>query len=333
LPQIDETSLRQQRPQETAKRQESVRIGNLIVLAQPDKAALDRYKQQLRDQSYQVSETEHFVICQKPSSHRTILIHSLGQIEINADIIRYIEKELPAFGIIGSEKTFGALLFVVLAATFSAPRDQLTIWRRFCLNTLNSLRDSIGHPDRITSTSYIGPFSAIYKRIFELFTGQSLLDVGCSFGFLPILLAERYPQVPITGCDNNPDAITISTDLAVATNAHSVTFRLLDVLAEDFPKSEDFDTVTAIHLLEHLTEQNVPVALTHLLQVTDKRLIVAVPYEEEAQGLYGHQQIFTPEKLQYWGNWCIEQLKGNGRYWCEEVMGGMLIIDRSTKGR
>jgi SAM-dependent methyltransferase len=330
LPQIDETSLR---PQETAKKQEGVRIGNLIVLAQPDKAALDRYTQQLRDQSYQVSETEHFVVCQKPSSHRTILIHSLGQSEINADLIRYIEKELPAFGIAESEKTFGALLFAVLAATFSAPRDQLTIWHRFCLNTLDSLRDSIGHPDRITSTSYIGPFSAIYKRIFELFMGQSLLDVGCSFGFLPVLLAERYPQVSITGCDNNPDAITFSTNLAAATNAHSVTFKWLDVLAEDFPKSGKFDTVTAIHLLEHLTEQDMPVALTHLLQVTDKRLIVAVPYEEEAQGLYGHYQIFTAEKLHSWGNWCIEQLQGNGRYWYEEVMGGMLIIERRAKGK
>jgi len=69
------------------------------------------------------------------------------------------------------------------------------------------------------------------------------------------------------------------------------------------------------------------------MQVTDKRLIVAVPYEEEAQGLYGHHQTFTPEKLHYWGNWCIEQLQGNGRYWCEEVMGGMLIIERWAKGK
>lgn len=326
--QIDDKSL----PQQALKRQEAVRVGNMTVVAQRDKVSLNQYKRQLLAQSYQMHETEHFVICQQPSSQRTMLIHSFGQSEINADLIRFIEGELPAFGIIESEKAFGATLFAVLASTFSAPRDQLTIWRRFCLNTLDALREGIAQTDRTLSpTSYIGPFSAIYRRIFALFTGQSLLDVGCSFGFLPVLMAKRNPHARITGCDNNPDAITFSTDLATVTNANSLTFKLLDVLAEDFPRQESFDTVTAIHLLEHLTEQDLPVALTHLLQVTGNRLLIAVPYEEEAQGLYGHHQIFTPEKLNYWGNWCIEQLKGKGRYWCEEVMGGLLIIERSAE--
>ena len=325
--QIDDTSL----PQQAFKRQEAVRVGNVTVVAQHDKVSFDQYKRQLLAQSYRIHETEHFVICQKPSSHHTILIHSFGQSEINADLIRFIEEELPAFRVIESEKAFGATLFAILASTFSAPRDQPTIWRRFCLNTLEALRDGIAHPYRTLSpTSYIGPFSAIYLRIFELFTGQSLLDAGCSFGFLPVLMAERYPHARITGCDNNPDAITFSNDLANVTNANGLTFTLLDVLSEDFPRQESVDTVTAIHLLEHLTEQDLPAALTHLLQVTNKRLIIAVPYEEEAQGLYGHHQVFTPEKLNYWGNWCIEQLKGEGRYWCEEVMGGMLIIERSA---
>jgi 2-polyprenyl-3-methyl-5-hydroxy-6-metoxy-1,4-benzoquinol methylase len=313
------------------KKQEGVRVGNLIVLAQPDTASLNRYREQRRSQSYQISETGHFVICQQPSSHRIILMHTFTQSEINADLIRFIEEELPASGIIETEKQFGATLFAVLASTFSAPRDQQTIWRHFCLNTLDSLHEHIAHPDLITPTSYIGPFAAIYRRVFELFTGQSLLDVGCSFGFLPVLAAERYPHTRITAVDKNPDAINLSTDLAAATGTHSVTFTLLDVLSEDFPKQEHFDTVTAIHLLEHLPEQDMPFALAHLLQVTNKRLLIAVPYEEAAQALYGHHQVFTPEKLNYWGAWCLEQLKGKDRYWCEEVMGGMLIIERASE--
>lgn len=313
------------------KRQEGVRVGNLIVLAQPDRASLNFYREYLRNQSYHVNQTKHFIICQQPSSHRVILMHTFKQGEINADLICFIEEELPAFGIIESEKQFGATLFAVLASTFSAPRDQPAIWRRFCLNTLDSLRNHIAHPDLITPTSYIGPFAAIYRRAFDLFTGQSLLDVGCSFGFLPILAAERYPQARIMGIDKNPDAITFSTDLAAITSTHSMTFTLLDLLSEDFLKQGDFDTVTAIHLLEHLTEQDIPTALDHLLKVTNKRLLIAVPYEEAAQTLYNHQQIFTSEKLKYWGTWCVEQLKGKGRYWYEEVMGGMLIIERATR--
>ena len=329
--QTEETSFQQQRLQRSMKKQEGVRVGNLIVLAQPDRVSLNLYREYLRNQSYHISQTKHFVICQQPSSHRVILLHIFKQGEINADLIRFIEEELPAFGIIESEKQFGATLFAVLASTFSAPRDQPAIWRRFCLNTLDSLRNHIAHPDLITPTSYIGPFAAIYRRAFDLFTGQSLLDVGCSFGFLPILTAERYPQARIMGIDKNPDAITFSTDLAAITGTHSMTFTLLDLLSEDFLKQGSFDTVTAIHLLEHLTEQDIPTALAHLLKVTNKRLLIAVPYEEAAQPLYDHQQIFTSEKLKRWGTWCVEQLKGKGRYWYEEVMGGMLIIERAIR--
>lgn len=322
--QIGETSLQHHR-----KKLEGVRVGNLIVLAQPEEILLSSYKQQLCNQSYRISETEHFVICQQPSSRCIVLMHTFDQNTINADLIRYIEEELPTFGFIKSGKQFGATLFAVLASTFPAPRDQHMIWHRFCQNTLDSLHDHIAHPDLITPTSYIGPFAAIYRRIFELFSGQSLLDIGCSFGFLPVLMAERFPQARITGIDNNPDAITLSTNLVSASNDHRVTFTLLDILDKDFSGQEYFDTVTAIHLLEHLSEQAMPLALTHLLQATNKRLLIAVPYEGQAQALYGHQQVFTSEKLDFWGNWCIEQLKGKGRYWCENVMGGMLIIECS----
>lgn len=308
------------------KKLEGVRIGNLTVLAQPDEASLDRYKQRLSNQPYSISETEHFVVCQQLSSQRTLLMHTFAQDTINADLIRFIEEELPASGFIESEKQFGAALFAVLASTFPAPRDQYTVWCRFCQNTLDSLRDHIAHPDLITPTTYIGPFAAIYQRIFELFIGQSLLDVGCSFGFFPVLMAERFPQLRINGVDNNPDAIRFSTNLASTSNAHNVTFTLLDVLGKGFSRQECYDTVTAIHLLEHLSEQDMPLALTHLLQVTNKRLLIAVPYEEQA--LYGHHQVFTPEKLNFWGSWCSEQLKGKGRYWCEQIMGGILIIER-----
>jgi hypothetical protein len=68
--------------------------------------------------------------------------------------------------------------------------------------------------------------------------------------------------------------------------------------------------------------------MDRLLETTNKRLLIAVPCEEQAQALYGHHQTFTLEKLHFWGNWCIEQLKGRGCYQCEQVMGGMLIIER-----
>jgi 2-polyprenyl-3-methyl-5-hydroxy-6-metoxy-1,4-benzoquinol methylase len=328
--QLDNVSVSQHIAGSDFNKQEGVRVGNLLMLAQPGKAALHRYKQRLLAQSYLVSETEHFVICRKPSSNRVLLMHLFGQAEINADLICFIEQELPPFGIIPSAQEFGATLFAVLASTFPSPRNQKAIWRRFCLNTLDYLRAQTAQLPITTppAVSYIAPFAAIYRRIYELYVGQSLLDVGCSFGFLPVLMAEHGLAEHITGCDNNPDAVGFSTDLAASTGVQHVTFTLRDVLARNFACIGHYDTVTAIHLLEHLDEKDVPTALTHLLRVTTERLLIAVPYEEKAQELYGHRQLFNQEKLQRWGEWCVETLSGNARFWCEEIMGGLLVIER-----
>ena len=87
-----------------------------------------------------------------------------------------------------------------------------------------------------------------------------------------------------------------------------------DILSENFTELGRFGTVTAIHLLEHLAEEDMPTALDHLLQVTKKRLLIAVPYEEQAQKVYEHRQVFTAEKLRQWGSWCVQKLKSNCQY-------------------
>lgn len=311
-------------------KQEAVRVGNVIVLAQHDHIALLKQKQSLFARDYRVSETRHFVVCQKHSSPQTVLMHTLGQAEIDADLICFIEDELPSFGIIPTAKDFGATLFAVLASTFPAPRNQGLIWRHFCLNTLIKLRDQIAHPlSAPPGVSYIAPFATIYRRVFDLYTGQSVLDVGSSFGFLPVLMAERVPDICIMGCDNNPDAIGFSTDLAEVSGVGHVTFTLQDVLNATILGLGTFDTVIAVHLLEHIPERDLSIAFTHLLQLTAKRLIIAVPYEQQAIAIYGHEHVFNKEKLQQWGKWCLKTLQGAGRFWCEDVAGGMLIIERS----
>jgi SAM-dependent methyltransferase len=331
LRQIHNASSEQGELKRTMPRKEAVRVGNLIVLAQSGRLALNQYRQRLIEKSYQVSQTEHFAICQHPTTDQAILLHLFRPEEANADLICFIENELPSSGIIPSTREFGATLFAVLASMYLAPRDQQAIWLRFCLNSLNSLRDHIAHPPKNipAKVSYIAPFATIYQRILELVTGQSLLDVGCCFGFLPVLMAERDHSMHIIGSDISHDAIGFSTRLANATEAHNVAFHQIDTLSNDFPKLGHFDSVTAIHLLEHLAEEDMPTALDHLLQVTTKCLLIAVPYEEQAQALYGHRQTFTPEKLHQWGMWCVETLEGKGKYRYEELMGGLLIIERT----
>jgi hypothetical protein len=75
-----------------------------------------------------------------------------------------------------------------------------------------------------------------------------------------------------------------------------------------------FDTVTALHVLEHFGEPEMYRVLTNLLTVTVHRLIVAVLYEAgEPSAAYDHKQLFSQAKFEAVGARCIEQLQGAAR--------------------
>ncbi len=49
--------------------------------------------------------------------------------------------------------------------------------------------------------------------------------------------------------------------------------------------------------------------LTNLLQITSQRLILAVPLEsDEPEITYSHEQLFSRDKLEAVGMWCLQQL-------------------------
>lgn len=94
-----------------------------------------------------------------------------------------------------------------------------------------------------------------------------------------------------------------------------------------------FDTVTALHVLEHFSEEDMYRVLTNLLKVTVRRLIFAVPYEVgEPSVAYDHKQLFNQAKFEAVGSWCIEQLDGAARLWYENLphSAGLLLVERTT---
>src|ERR1700719_2667090 len=119
--------------QRLVTKKEAVRVGNLIVIAQPDQERFSRQEQCFHSGGYQMSETAHFIVGQKPSSPHFVLLHRFEQTTIDADLICVVEQELSRFSFISSAKEFGATLFAILASTFPSPRDQHAIWRRFCV--------------------------------------------------------------------------------------------------------------------------------------------------------------------------------------------------------
>ena len=114
--------------------------------------------------------------------------------------------------------------------------------------------------------------------------------------------------------------------LAAKRHLTHVQFQQADLLTDEAEQLGHFDTITILHVLEHFTEEEMYTVLSHLLSIVQKRLIIAVPYEEgEPEAAYGHKQLFTTEKLEQVGRWCVERL-GHGTFEVEACVGGLLAL-------
>jgi SAM-dependent methyltransferase len=301
---------------------------NFKVMCQPG-SLFDKTKTQSARRGLDVHETPHFLFAHEPAEDKIIIVHRFTLEEIDNNIGYHLMRELSPLELMISDHAFGAALIGVVVSTL--PDDPVKAWDCYSLNTLQRLRENFDDTSLpADQEDFITAFAHIYRRLFSLKVGSSLLDVGCACAFWPILVAERSQgaYVRIVGVDSRSDAINLSNNLAARTNMLHVKFIQSDLMTPEFTRIGSFDTVTAIALLEHLSEDQMPQAFSNLLAITRHRLLISVPYEEQPEVAYGHQQVFTPEKLEHWGQWCVEQLQGKGRYWCEEVMGGLLVIER-----
>jgi hypothetical protein len=306
----------------------SIMIGNFKVMHRLD-GQFEATKIRLAQQGFQLEETEHFLLARPTSTDRVILVHRFQSSEVDNNLVDCLMHELT--NLMTSDQVFGHAMIGVVHSI--KPHDPVGAWGIFSLNTLQRLREHLDENTLQNPSSTIEACATVYQRLFSLKVGTSLLDVGCACAFWPVLVAEREPhaQGRIVGVDSRLDAVHLSRNMAALTHKHDLTFLQLDLLSPQFLEEVGtFDSVTAIHLLEHLPEAQLPLAFQHLLHVTRHRLMVAVPYEVEATKAYSHEQVFTRETLEYWGQWCVESLDGAARFWCEDVAGGLLIIDRST---
>lgn len=211
--------------------------------------------------------------------------------------------------------------------------DVRRAWNYFGANTLQRLLMLVNSAVAANLPDYgtLGETATLYQRVFELSAGERFLDAACNGGYFAILLAERIPFVSeVVGIDIDADVFQVAQELARERHLTSIRFVQADLLANDLSEMGMFDMVTALHVLEHFTEADMYLVLENLLKVTARRLIVAVPFEpEEPTQAYDHKQLFTREKLEAVGTWCIEQWRGNGRMWYEDILpaGGLLLVE------
>ncbi len=308
----------------------SVHVGDFIVV-NAHRANRALLTQRFKEGGYQVRQTPHFLLFTRKPAPSTILVHWFAPEEISTNVTHYLVEELRPFGIITQNQQLGELMTGIVAGSLY-PADVRRAWNYFGANTLQRLLVFVSSaiPPSPPDYSALNLFALLYQRVCELCVGERFLDAGCDQGFFPLLLAERRPfVVEAVGVDINADVLTVAQELAHERHLTNVHFMQADLLSETFPKLGQFDTVTALHVLEHFSEQEMYRVLTNLLQVTAHRLILAVPYEQgEPTVAYGDRQLFTRPKLEAVGAWCLEHLQGAGRMWCEDFIGGLLLIER-----
>ncbi len=340
------------RPQKVPFRERAFVAGNFIGVNgyHVNQAAL---AQLISGNGYHIHETPHFMICTQTHSP-TILVHRFAPEEIDADLGRYFMQELKPLGLLAQPQNYGDIFAVVVGSL--SPADPQRAWHLFgtntlqryhCLLTMESTPSQSDSPIAVFSTTSVLPgqipgrsspqddspidvFSTLYRRVCELIVGTSLLDAGCSFGFLPLVAAERLPSLTnVGGVDIRTDPFPVARAIAAERHLANVQFTPADLLASDFTSIGCFATVTALHVLEHFSEEAMYHVLANLLKVTGQRLIIAVPYEPaEPEAAYGHEQLFTRSKLEELGHWCLAQL-GAGQFTCEDCAGGLLLIDKA----
>lgn len=245
-----------------------------------------------------------------------VVLHRLEPAEIDNDLAELVAGELVRPGYVAVSRAFERCFAGVVLSSAPGPREA---WRAFYENTLSRLEQVASCPG--CDSGPVAVFGRIYQHARQLVVGSSLLDTATCFGFFPLLLQRWDPRIDITALDVSASILELARD-AAGSRHHpgTVTFVCGDARGLPFA-SGSFDTVTALHLLEHLTPSSASRALQEMCRVARRRVVVAVPMEEELDPAYGHVQKFDRETL-------IELGEKTGWH-CgfEDYLGGWIVLE------
>lgn len=111
---------------------------------------------------------------------------------------------------------------------------------------------------------------------------NTILDVGCKFGRISSLLAEKSTKV--VGIDMDNSAIEIAKKQNVKDNLE---FRCIDCFELLEEESSEFDVIVLSHILEHLDN---PEDFLTKFNLTNKYIYIEVPdFDESYLNLYRHK--------------------------------------------
>ncbi|MFF9287203.1 mycofactocin oligosaccharide methyltransferase MftM [Streptomyces griseosporeus] len=259
-----------------------------------------------------IVRTRHFTLRRR--GRRVELSHCLRPGQLDNDLAGLLAEELFAPGWLSGSDVFERVFTGVVRSCVDGP---LPAWTTFYDNTLARIRQYWRMPEPAAHSSIAG-FAPVYRRTLDLVAPGSVLDLGSCFGFLPLLLAEREGRTVIAS-DLSRGTMRL---LGTVAGARSL---MLDVLVCDAAQvplpDRSVDTVTVIHVLEHLDPDHGDAVLREALRLARRRVVVAVPYEDEPTAAYGHVRCFSPAQLAAMGR------RTGHRFEVGTFHGGWLVVE------
>ena len=246
---------------------------------------------------------------------RVLVLHRLRPDELDDDIAGLVAGELAGPGLVTSAADFERVVTGLVRSTVS---DPVTAWSTFYANTLATLRSpGSAAPPGAAPESSLAAFAPVHARALAEVVGTTVLDLGSCFGFLPLRMADE--GLDVVASDHTPGTMTL-----LATIARHTRRRVHAVVgdARAVPLADDAaDTVTAVHLLEHLPATETGRILDEACRVARRRVVVAVPYEDVPDPVYGHLRRFDAADLHALG------ARTGRSYRVDDDHGGWLVLD------
>ncbi|WP_051898857.1 mycofactocin oligosaccharide methyltransferase MftM [Sciscionella sediminilitoris] len=280
----------------------------------PDKITVTRRKTD--DEQECLARTEHFRL----QRHGTAieLQHALESEEIDNNLTGLLQHELFEPGLLHGNSVFEQVFTDIVNSVGS---DESSAWRYFYTNTINRIHHHIRGRSR-HERSTIAEMAPIYANVLELVKGQRLLDLGSCFGFLPMLLAEPG-DATVIATDHSAEAMRLLDTMACE---RRLPLQTVVCDAARVPMVDrSVDTVTVIHLLEHLEPAHGSAVVREALRIAARRVVIAVPFEDTPNPTFGHIRCFDSHTLAELG------AQSARPYTVYERHGGWLVLDNGTE--
>lgn len=260
-----------------------------------------------------VTHTRHFCVLRNGS--RPLITHGFTAPELDNDLAGRLAEELFAPGWLSGAEVFERAFTGIVKSTLD---DPVQAWSTFYANTLDRIRTDSARDDAGTGHSSIEEIVPVYTRAMDLVPPGRILDMGSCFGFLALLFAERA-DTSVIASDVADGTVEL---LRVITRQRGLSLGTLICDAARIPLPDRaVDTVTAVHLLEHLDHEHGRAVLNEAIRLARRRVVVAVPFESEPTAAYGHVRTFSEPELAALGEATGRPFEVSAHH------GGWLVVD------